>query len=229
MKFTTAAIASAAAAVVAASPCKPAYATHAPAAPTTTAVPATPAAPSSAPAASPSASSSAIKDGEVFRIFSEGEGDLKDASIQAFQRNLRVGAAQGATCTSSDGSSYSVNYASLQLNDGVLSLYTGENNPKQSFYVDNSGMGQGVMQYTSGPANGRYFQTKGFAINADGNLIWKPDNKEYGFQACPLSDGSYSIWLDSVPNPAGQSGCQNITARAQKEPENNLISCKYTE
>jgi hypothetical protein len=168
---------------------------------------------------------SKIKDGDVFTIqtIRSGTADLQYNTIQAVQNSLVINAGQqNASCGPEPH-----NYASFQLNNGTLYLYTA--NPPQQMFVDRSGMGQGVIQYTTGVQdmvkNG---ERRTFAINDDGHLVFKDQTgQEIGFQACkPSLNGGYSVWLDGVTNPAGADECLGFAARAIKEE--NPVKCSYT-
>lgn len=180
--------------------------------------------------ASPIAQSSApadaeIKAGDSFRIMTIRSGsDFQYASVQASTRGLRINQkSQGAFCSKAD-----TNYASFFLTEaGELYLNT-IGNPPQQLFVDRSGMGQGIIQYTTGvqglPKNG---ERGPFAIQ-DGNLVFAPTNSgPTGFQACPIQGGEgYSIWLAGSTNPGGNEGCVGFVAKALKEDE--PIKCDYT-
>lgn len=165
-----------------------------------------------------------IKAGDVFRIMTIRSGsDIQYGQLQAANGGFLINAPkQNASC------SEDVNYASFRLTDaGELFLNT-ENPPQQAF-VDRSGMGQGVFQYTTGAQGGsRNSERTGFTLDANSNLIFKDQtNQEIGFQACPnAAPGGYSVWLDITQNPGGNSNCVGFVARALKE--DNPVSCMYT-
>ncbi|CAG5146022.1 uncharacterized protein ALTATR162_LOCUS1811 [Alternaria atra] len=165
-----------------------------------------------------------IKDGDVFTIQTIRSGsDLQYNTWKAVQNSLVINAGeQNAACGPEPH-----NYASFQLNNGTLYLYTA--NPPQQLFVDRSGMGQGVIQYTTGAQGmARNGERRTFAVNDDGNLVFRDQTgQEIGFQACkPSLDGGYSVWLDIVTNPAGADECLGFTARAIKEE--NPVKCLYT-
>ncbi|KNG47560.1 cell wall protein [Stemphylium lycopersici] len=165
-----------------------------------------------------------IKDGDVFRVMTVRSGsDFQYSSLQAANRGLIINAsAQNASCGPEPHE-----YAEFQLRDGSLFLYTA--NPPQEMYVDRSGMGQGVIQYTTGAQplikNG---ERKGFTIDDNMNLVFRDQTgQDIGFQACSPSRGAeYSVWLDSVSNPAGYKDCLPFTAVAQKTAD--PVKCFYT-
>ncbi|KAH6637513.1 hypothetical protein C7974DRAFT_389664 [Boeremia exigua] len=178
---------------------------------------------SATPCASATADSD-IKTGDVFRVMTLRSGsDIQYGSLQAANGGLVLNVAQqNASC------SEAVNYASFQLTEaGELYLYT--DNPPQYFYTDRSGMGQGVLGFTTGAQGApRNSERTGFTLDENNNLIFKDQSdQEIGFQACPSKAlGGYSIWLNSTPNPAGYEGCLGFSARAVKEDK--AISCSYT-
>lgn len=149
------------------------------------------------------------------------------ASVQAMKRGFRLGAAsQNASCSSDT----SINSATFQLTEkGELFLYTA--NPPQQAFVDRSGMGQGIIQYTTGVQQiGRNQERAPFKIDADSNLIFDSGNGVSGFQACPSPTDEaegYSIWLTGLDKPGFLEGCLPFTAKALKAE--NPIKCSYTQ
>ncbi|KAF9700918.1 hypothetical protein EKO04_000546 [Ascochyta lentis] len=165
-----------------------------------------------------------IQTGDVFRIMTIRSGsDIQYGSVQAANSGFLVNAPkQNASC------SEDVNYASFRLTEAG-ELYLNTENPPQQAYVDRSGMGQGIFQYTTGVQGAsRNSERTGFTLDENSNLIFKDQtNQEIGFQACPsAATGGYSVWLSSVPNPAGYKDCLGFVARAIKEDK--PVSCMYT-
>ena len=152
--------------------------------------------------------------------------DFDGLPIQASQGGMVIGAEnQNAACGPEPQ-----DYAVFQLNAASeLALYTA--NPIQVFYADVSGMGQGVLRYTTGAQQPtRYGERKGFTLTEDNDLIWTFPGSNYtnGFQACgPAAGAKYSVWLDGQVNPAGYTDCKKFKARV--EPVENPIKCMYTE
>lgn len=152
--------------------------------------------------------------------------DFDGLPLQASQGGLVIGAEnQGASCGQEPQ-----DYAVFQLNaDSELSLYTA--NPIQVFYADASGMGQGILRYTTGAQQPtRYGERKGFALTEEDGLIWTYPGSTFtnGFQACgPASGAKYSVWLDGVTNPAGYTDCKKFKVRA--EPVTDAIKCQYSQ
>lgn len=152
--------------------------------------------------------------------------DFDGLPLQATQGGLVIGAEnQGASCGPEPQ-----DYAVFQLNeDSELSLFTA--NPIQVFYADVSGMGQGVLRYTTGAQQPtRYGERKGFTLTEEDNLIWTFPGSNYtnGFQACgPAAGAKYSVWLDGVTNPAGYTDCKKFKARV--ESVENPVKCMYTQ
>jgi hypothetical protein len=165
-----------------------------------------------------------IKTGDVFRIMSlRSASPIHFGEMQAANSSFLINAPkQGAGC------SEDVNYASFRLtDDGELILNT--ENPPQVAFVDRSGMGQGVFQYTTGVQGApRNSERTGFTLNEANDLIFKDQtDQEIGFQACPNAlNGGYSVWLDITTNPGGNSDCLPFSARALKEDK--PVSCMYT-
>ena len=86
--------------------------------------------------------------------------------------------------------------------------------------------GQGKLGFTTGAQpTPRNAERDGFELDAFDDLTFNGA----GFLACPNSiDGAYSVWVSAgVNNPAGNSDCVGISARAMEVDEPN--SCRYTE
>ncbi|KAF1928990.1 uncharacterized protein M421DRAFT_420221 [Didymella exigua CBS 183.55] len=163
-----------------------------------------------------------IKTGDVFSIITIRSGsDIQYGSLQAANGAFYVNTPkQNATCSEDS------NFASFRLTDaGELFLNT-ENTPQQAF-VDRSGMGQGVFQYTTGTAGASANSERtGFALDENNNLVFKAQT-DIGFQACPnAAQGGYSVWLDDTQNPGGNSNCLGFIARTLKSPK--PVTCTYT-
>ncbi|KAH6613649.1 hypothetical protein B0J18DRAFT_440601 [Chaetomium sp. MPI-SDFR-AT-0129] len=114
--------------------------------------------------------------------------------------------------------------ATFYIEDERLYLYGKKGGVVQQFVVDRSGMGQGVVRYStkteSDPTG--HLEVKGWAVDETGNLNFKGT----GLQACPAEDGSWNIWLATVAKPAGQEGCLGFSARTVdvKKP----VQCTYS-
>ncbi|KAJ3458952.1 hypothetical protein MRS44_013061 [Fusarium solani] len=126
---------------------------------------------------------------------------------------------QKATCDAKPD-----NHATFSLVDGELYLYR-KSGMRQKLYVDRSGMGQGILGYTTGnepgPRNG---ERKGWKINKYGDLTFDGA----GFIACTDSTkGSWSVGISiGLSNPGGNEHCLGFTARTITTRKPN--SCKYT-
>lgn len=152
--------------------------------------------------------------------------DVHQQPFQAYKSGIMAGsAAQNASCDSTS------NVATFFLGDdgnvvdGSMSLYSTDA-PFQTTFVDASGMGQGVFQYTTGAQpmskNG---QRSNFTLDANNDLTFNGA----GFLACPYLDDSWSIWVDTgAANPAGNSNCTGIVVRATKLDDTAAVSCQYT-
>lgn len=151
--------------------------------------------------------------------------DIHLQPFQAYKSSIMAGSAnQNASCDSAS------NVAAFYLGDdgnvvdGSMSLYSTDA-PFQTTYVDASGMGQGVFQYTTGAqpmsTNG---QRSNFTLDANNDLTFNGA----GFIACPyLNNNSWSIWVDTgAANPAGHTDCVGIAVRATKLDD--AVSCQYS-
>ncbi|KAM5354451.1 hypothetical protein ACJ41O_001100 [Fusarium nematophilum] len=143
--------------------------------------------------------------------------------IQAAKSFISLNLAkQGASCDRK-----SDNQATFNLVGDELFLYRKSATPQQ-LWVDRSGMGQGVLGYTTGaqPAP-RNAERKGWKIDKNGDLTFNGA----GFIACPNSSkagGSWSVWVSAgVKQPGGNKGCLGFTARTVKTTKPN--SCLYTQ
>ncbi|KAF3763394.1 putative cell wall protein [Cryphonectria parasitica EP155] len=138
-------------------------------------------------------------------------------SFQAANNTFFVGlTAQGAECDTES------NFATFFLGeDASLNLYS-TSAPYQQAFVDASGMGQGIIGYTTGAQPAPGSQT-GFALDAYNDLTYN----NLSFIACPWLNGAYTIWVDAgVANPAGNLNCTGISVRATKAETPD--SCLYT-
>ncbi|PWY75474.1 hypothetical protein BO70DRAFT_364029 [Aspergillus heteromorphus CBS 117.55] len=141
------------------------------------------------------------------------------AAFAAAKSSLFAGLAHpNATCARPAEQS-----ATFYINDGALFLYDESATP-QEIFVDASGMGQGVIGYTTG-AQSAPGERKGWAIDAN-------DHLQFGGKdliACPNSiDGAWSIWADAgYANPGYNSDCVGIAARVEKTSNPN--GCVYTQ
>ncbi|KAK6859217.1 hypothetical protein PG995_005070 [Apiospora arundinis] len=172
-------------------------------------------------AASAAAVSAQTSNGQqVFGVLSIASGTpLQYAGWSASQRGLfNHGAAQQASCDKG----LAQEFATFQLTDaGELYLYS-TSNPRQQVFVDRSGMGQGIIGYTTGvEPTPRNAERTGFSVE-DGHL--KFDGND--FQACPgYAEGSYKVWLAGTTNPGGNSNCTAVAARIQTISE--PVGCLY--
>lgn len=189
-----------------------------------------------APAALPETQPAPNPDIVIFGVVSQQPGgNLQANGWGAMNNGIFTGDSpqEGAVCA--DGLFHQ--FATFVLNKaegGTLSLYT-DGKPWQELYVDRSGLGQGMMQYTTGaqPAP-RTAEREGWAIDEKGLLSFGGSNK---FLACPGSSPNFFRVLPDVgkPNPAGYTGCTEITALTQiynPDPKavkpNYPVQCSYT-
>ncbi|KAF5252671.1 hypothetical protein FANTH_2361 [Fusarium anthophilum] len=130
---------------------------------------------------------------------------------------------QNATCSGkSDGS------AVFRLSEGELYLYnTGKK--QQRAYTDRSGMGQGVLQYstvTKTPLP-EAFETKGWKIDKSGNLNFADAS---GFTACPNGpDGSWTVWVATGNAHPGNTDKECLGFNARISEIEHATSCFYSE
>lgn len=143
-------------------------------------------------------------------------------AVQASKSFLFLNRAkQGASCDKQTD-----NHAVFELDKGELFLYKTDN-PPQQLYVDRSGMGQGLVGYTTGlqspPSKA---ERKGWKIDKKGNLTFKGAP----FIACPNSKkpgGSWSVWVNAgVESPAGNKRCLGFVVRAIET--DTPTGCLYT-
>lgn len=169
-----------------------------------------------------------IPDGTPFGLLSLRSGsDVHFAPFSAANGGLSLYPApsQGATCETESNS------ATFYLSDGALVLYTPAN-ITQTLYVDRSGMGQGVLQYSTTPGGyspPRNAETTGWEVDEAGDLTFDGDS----LLACPASAnstaGPWSLWVNvGVANPGGYSGCLGISSRVVESAEPNTCTYTYT-
>ncbi|KAL5404935.1 hypothetical protein PMIN06_005000 [Paraphaeosphaeria minitans] len=147
--------------------------------------------------------------------------EIQNSGVQAAHSSLLVNAkSQNASCDSKS------NFATFYINaEKELHLWESKSSARpQTVFVDRSGMGQGLIGYTTGvqplPKNG---ENKGWEI-VNGELKFKGT----GLQACPGSiDGAWSLWLQGLDKPGWNENCTSVTASAIKT--DSPIGCWYTE
>lgn len=170
--------------------------------------------------------STTIPDNTPFGLISIRSGsDVHFSTFSASNGGLALNVAdQGATCESE------TNTATFFLSNGSLFLYT-PSNITQELYTDRSGMGQGVLQYSTQPGGylpGRNSETTGWVVDSTGDLTFDGSS----LIACPRSantttDSSWSLWVSAgVTNPGGYSNCLGIGARTVEATE--PIACTYS-
>lgn len=83
--------------------------------------------------------------------------------------------------------------------------------------------GQGKIGYITGSESlGRYWQTKGWALDANRMLTFAGT----GLQACPSIQGSWSLWLQGVEKPGFNEDCTHVAVAAMKVRD--PVGCVYT-
>lgn len=170
--------------------------------------------------------SSAVGDNLLFSLIAIRSGsEIQNAPISAASNSLLLNLpSQNASCAGDNGP----NYAFFYLQSGSLYLWT-LNNATQELYTDRSGMGQGVLQYTTSPGGlqpSRNGETKGWEVDEAGELSFDGA----GLIACPGSiDGAWSLWVNAgVANPGGNSGCLGISSRAILSSSETATACNYS-
>ncbi|KUI63317.1 hypothetical protein VM1G_11039 [Cytospora mali] len=165
-----------------------------------------------------------IGDNEPFGLMALRSGSaIHFSSFSASQNGIQIGLdSQGASCDSTDS-----NDATFYLSNGALYLLT-PSNITQELYTDRSGMGQGVLQYSTTPGGyqaGRNSETTGWVIDAAGDLTF--DGAD--FIACPNSiDDAWSAWISAgVSQPGGSTGCVGVVARTVKAVQTPAV-CTYS-
>ncbi|KAK7745775.1 hypothetical protein SLS53_002492 [Cytospora paraplurivora] len=168
-------------------------------------------------------STTTIGDNQPFGLVAIRSGsDIQYAPFSAALNGLLLDLpAQNATCSSTPAP----NYATFYLSEGALYLQT-PSNITQELYTDRSGMGQGVLEYSTTPGGyqaGRNSETTGWTIDQSGDLTFDGSS----FIACPGSvDNSWSVWVDAGnSNPAGLENCVGIAARTVAATSS--VACTY--
>lgn len=163
-----------------------------------------------------------IAENDKFGVIAIRSGSaVQNLPVQAAAKGLLLGLpSQNSTCDIERDT----NYATFYINDGELHLYAASAYP-QTIFVDRSGMGQGIIQYTSGAEpiskNG---ETKGWALNENNELQFDGT----GLQACPNAiDGAWRLWLQGNDKPGYSENCTGIANVAYKTE--NPISCLYSQ
>jgi hypothetical protein len=167
--------------------------------------------------------------GDVFRLMSLRSGTpIQYGAVQASEGSLLINSPDqnNKTCIingNRDNTTSGINYASFSLDQETGSVYIYTFNPPLQLYVDRSGMGQGIVRYTTGVQPIGPNQERGpFKINDDGDLVLVSGgtSPDVGFQACPGAlGGGWMVWLTGVEKPAGSEGCTPFTMKALKEDE----------
>ncbi|KAI5291353.1 hypothetical protein KEM54_005206 [Ascosphaera aggregata] len=177
------------------------------------------AAPAACPA--PSSGSDNASTSKAFGVVSIHSGNaVHYAGWAATQNRLVAGVTdQGASCDRGVKS----NSATFYIKDGSLYLYAQPATP-QEVWVDRSGMGQGIMGYTTGaqpaPKNS---ERKGWSIDENDHLLFDG----VSFLACPGKDG-HSLWVSTgTDRPGYNENCVGIAARVVEI--NEPVGCLYSQ
>lgn len=146
-----------------------------------------------------------IATGDAFGVITIRSGSpVQNSAIQAAHNGLLVNAkSQNASCDAAS------NFATFYINEEkeMHLLESKTSYRTQTVYVDQSGMGQGLIGYLTGaqplPRNG---QKQGWEI-VDGELKFLGT----GLQACPGSiDGGWSLWLQGLDKPGFLDNCTSM-------------------
>lgn len=167
-----------------------------------------------------------IADGKPFGLVVLATGSPVHVSPVAAASNglaLKLAKQGAADCTA--------NTAYFVLKEGALQLYTPEG-ITQELYTDRSGMGQGVLQYSTQPGGllpGKNAETVGWAIDGSGDLTFDGSS----FIACPSdpanTDAEWNLWVAAgVKNPGFSEGCVGVSARAMVGTEAQTCTYSYT-
>lgn len=161
--------------------------------------------------------------GQPFNLVALRSGSaVQFASFSAAKDGLLLDLpAQNATCSSSPAP----NYATFYLSEGALYLQT-PSGVTQELYTDRSGMGQGILEYSTSPGGyqgSANSETTGWTVDDSGDLTFDGS----GFIACPGSiDNAWSVWVDAgSSNPGGNENCLGISARTV--PATSDVTCTY--
>lgn len=147
--------------------------------------------------------------------------EVQNQGITASNGRLSVGGKQDASCDKPD-----TNFATFYIDsEGSAFLYAASATPQQ-LWVDASGMGQGIVGYTTGAQPTPRNASRGkFAVDIDGHLTFEGISA----QACPTgnADLGYSLWFSTLEKPGYNEGCLPIALRAIKADE--PVGCFYSE
>lgn len=177
-----------------------------------------------APALQYRQSNATIADNTPFGLIAIRSGsDLQYSSFSAANGGLAIGIAkQDAVCDSATET------ATFYLNNGTLNLYT-PSNVTQQLYTDRSGMGQGVLQYSTTPGGyqpGKNSETSGWVVDSFGDLTFDGSS----LLACPSGNstsGPYSVWVSTgSTTPGGNSNCLGVVARTVVAT--TPVTCTYS-
>lgn len=172
-----------------------------------------------------------ITDNTPFALLAIRSGnELQYSPFSASQGSLVLNdpSAKDAVCATTTTSGA----ATFYLSNGALYLYTPAN-ITQELYTDRSGMGQGMLQYSTTPGGslpGRNSETTGWMFDAVNDIVFSSNSS---FVACPAAlnatSGPYSVWLNTgVTNPGSNLNCVGIAARAVPVAKRNACTYSYT-
>lgn len=161
-----------------------------------------------------------ITEGTTFnvRILDAGT-EIPNTFTQAAKRSLFVNLpSQDASCDAP------TNVATFYIDNQELRLFPRARATNQKIFVDRSGMGMGKIGYITGDETlGRNWETRGWAVNGNSELQFHGT----GIQACPMTDGSWSLWLQGVAKPGWNENCKSVGAVAART--DYPIGCVYSQ
>ncbi|KAF5676147.1 ferric reductase Fre2p [Fusarium heterosporum] len=147
--------------------------------------------------------------------------DIHFTRFSASQGGFQLGLPEDKQKAKCKGDSHGI--ANFRIKDGELYLYnTGKE--QQKVYTDRSGMGQGVLQYSSKGSISKNAESKGWKVTKSGDLVFGKDNAS--FIACPNGpDKSWNVWVYVGNDRPGYSEkeCLGFTARVDYLKEDDLI------
>ncbi|RMZ69337.1 cell wall [Pyrenophora seminiperda CCB06] len=151
----------------------------------------------------------------------------QNATIQAYKGGLGINVKQNASCADANSNYISLFVDKTNGNLGVYSDY-----PPITAYVDRSGMGQGLLRFSTGvaPPLPKNAERGPWKITKDLDLVFAPTNGENGLQACTSDGGkTFSVWLRGVNPAGGYKECYPFVGQVLPVPENLLNKCAYND
>lgn len=169
------------------------------------------------------------KDVNTFRLFAliKDGPYSQNSSVQAYKGSLGVNFKQNSTCADSD-----TNFITLFIDKDTGNLGVYSDLPPITAYVDRSGMGMGVLRFSTGvaPPLPKNAERGPWKITDDLTLVYAGANENIGLQACSEDDGkTFVLWLQGVTNPASYKYCTPISAQVWPIPDSETAKCSYND